>query len=166
MMVRRPLHTCVARRNPVTMPQRDLLSRRRTSASSSSRSICGRSAGTVQNHTLFHTLFYLPLSLGTVLLCHRHRSRCPPHSVLMPITWRGGWGATRRQGPRHHTDNRLGVRSPSIADSFCRSHCDALDTRLALPGYVCVYGIGDRVHSRSVLWSLREVPGVVCPNPM
>ena len=46
VMVRRPLHTCVARRNPVTMPQRDLLSRRRmrTSASSSSRSICGRSS--------------------------------------------------------------------------------------------------------------------------
>ena len=103
------------------MPQRDLFSRRRTSASSSSRSICGRSSGTVQNHTPHPFLF--PSSLNTVLLCHRHRSRCPP-----PPLSTDAYNLERRLG-RNKTaatsHDRQSSQCPltplycSSSDSFC-----------------------------------------------
>ena len=89
VMVRRPLHTCVARRNPVTMPQRDLLSRRRTSASSSSRSICGRSSS-LPRQDWSETVRETP-PLRERLWCHVWQSSRVefthsrhPHSLITP----------------------------------------------------------------------------------
>jgi hypothetical protein len=96
------------------MPQRDLLSRRRTSASSSSRSICGRSSGTVQNHTPHPFLF--PSSLNTVLLCHRHRSRCPP-----PPLSTDAYNLERRLGRNKTAATSQTIVSVSATPLYCSS---------------------------------------------